>query len=51
MPIGSVIGGVLAQYGLRIPMYVGGAIATIVALASINFFLSVAGTAPAPAAK
>lgn len=42
MPIGSVIGGVLAQYGLRIPMYVGGAIATIVALASINFFLSAA---------
>ena len=48
MPIGSVIGGVLAQYGLRIPMYVGGAIATIVALASINFFLSVAKSVEVP---
>jgi len=51
MPIGSLIGGVLAHYSLRLPMYVGGVIASVIALASIKFFLSVAGTAPAPAAK
>lgn len=42
MPIGSVLGGVLAQYGLRIPLYVGGFIATMVALASVRFFMSLA---------
>jgi len=47
MPIGSLIGGVLAHFSLRLPMYVGGVIASVIALASINFFLSVAGTAPA----
>ena len=49
MPIGSLIGGVLAHFSLRLPMYVGGVIASVIALASIKFFLSVAGTAPAPA--
>jgi MFS family permease len=43
MPIGSVLGGVLAQYGLRIPMYVGGVIASVIALSSIKFFMGVAG--------
>jgi MFS family permease len=47
MPIGSLIGGVLAHFSLRLPMYVGGVIASVIALASIKFFLSVAGTAPA----
>ena len=42
MPIGSVLGGVLAQYGLRIPLYVGGFIATTIALLSIRFFMSLA---------
>jgi MFS family permease len=42
MPIGSVLGGVLAQYGLRIPLYVGGFIATIIALLSIRFFMGIA---------
>ena len=40
MPIGSVIGGVLAHFNLRLPMYVGGLIATIVSLLSIQFFMS-----------
>jgi MFS family permease len=42
MPIGSVLGGVLAQYGLRIPLYVGGFIATTIALLSIRFFMGIA---------
>jgi MFS family permease len=48
MPIGSIIGGVLAHYSLRLPMYVGGVIATIIALGSINFFLSVAKRTEVP---
>ena len=40
MPIGSVMGGLLATTGLRTPLYVGGFIATVVALFSIKFFLS-----------
>jgi MFS family permease len=40
MPIGSVIGGVLAHFNLRLPMYVGGLIASIVSLLSIQFFMS-----------
>ena len=52
MPIGSLIGGVLAHYNLRLPMYVGGVIASVIALSSIKFFLSVASTASsAEAAK
>ncbi|MBU3735183.1 MAG: MFS transporter [Candidatus Planktophila sp.] len=42
MPIGSLIGGVLAHFNLRLPMYVGGVIASVIALSSISFFLSVA---------
>jgi MFS family permease len=45
MPIGSLLGGVLAHYSLRLPMYVGGVIASVIALSSIKFFLSVASTA------
>lgn len=45
MPIGSLLGGVLAHYSLRLPMYVGGAIATTLAFASIGFFLNIAETA------
>ncbi len=52
MPIGSLLGGVLAHYNLRLPMYVGGVIASVIALSSIKFFLSVASTAfSADAAK
>lgn len=42
MPIGSLLGGVLASYGLRTPLYVGGLIATLIAISSIKFFLTIA---------
>jgi len=45
MPLGSLLGGVLANYGLRTPMYVGGAIASTLALASFSFLLNIAETA------
>jgi MFS family permease len=45
MPIGSLLGGVLAHYSLRLPMYVGGVIATTIAFLSINFFLNISETA------
>jgi len=45
MPIGSLLGGVLAHYGLRLPMHVGGAIATTIALLSIKFLLNVSEAA------
>ncbi len=45
MPIGSLLGGVLAHYSLRLPMYVGGAIATTLAFLSIGFLLNISETA------
>jgi MFS family permease len=45
MPIGSLIGGVLAHFSLRLPMYVGGFIASVIALSSITFLMSVAKSA------
>jgi len=47
MPIGSLIGGVLAHFSLRLPMYVGGVIASVIALSSITFLMSVAKSAEA----
>jgi MFS family permease len=47
MPIGSLVGGVLAHFSLRLPMYVGGVVASVIAFSSIKFFLSVAATADA----
>jgi MFS family permease len=41
MPIGSLLGGVLASFNLRLPMYVGGVIATVIAFFSITFFLNI----------
>jgi MFS family permease len=41
MPIGSLIGGVLASFSLRLPMYIGGAIATLIALFSIGFLVNI----------
>ena len=41
MPFGSLIGGVLAHHSLRLPMYVGGVIATLIAGFSIRFLLSI----------
>lgn len=48
MPIGSLIGGVLAHYSLRLPMYAGGVVATVITLSSIKFFLSVAKNVETP---
>ena len=45
MPIGSLLGGVLAHYSLRLPMYVGGVIASVIAFLSIGFLLNIAETA------
>jgi MFS family permease len=45
MPIGSLIGGVLAHFSLRLPMYVGGVLASVIALSSITFLMSVAKSA------
>ena len=39
MPIGALLGGVLANFGLRVPLFIGGAIATMIALSAINFLL------------
>ena len=47
MPIGSLVGGVLAHFNLRLPMYVGGVVASVIAFSSIKFFLSVAASADA----
>lgn len=45
MPIGSLLGGVLAHYSLRLPMYVGGFIATGLAVLSIGFLLNISESA------
>lgn len=42
IPIGSLIGGVLAHFDLRLPMYVGGTMASVIAISSITFLMSVA---------
>ena len=44
MPIGSVMGGLLATTGLRTPLCVGGSIATVIALFSLKFMLSIGST-------
>jgi hypothetical protein len=41
MPFGSLIGGFLANAGLRTPLIVGGIVATIVSGTSLKFFLSI----------
>jgi MFS family permease len=45
MPVGSLLGGVLAHYSLRLPMYVGGVIATTLAFLSIGFLINISETA------
>ena len=47
MPIGSLLGGVLAHHGLRLPMYVGGIIASVISISSIKFLLSISASAEA----
>ena len=41
MPLGSLLGGVLANFSLRLPLYVGGALACVVSIASIGFLLNI----------
>ena len=41
MPIGSVIGGVIARGGLRLPFLIGGGIATLIALVSFKRIVEV----------
>ena len=45
MPFGSLIGGVLAHYSLRLPMYVGGVVATVIAGLSVKFLLKIGDVA------
>ncbi len=37
MPFGSLLGGFIAKGGLRLPLFVGGTIATLISLLSLNF--------------
>jgi hypothetical protein len=39
MPFGSLLGGFLAKGGLRLPLLIGGTIATVIALLSLRFLL------------
>lgn len=41
MPFGSLLGGVVAKGGLRLPFYLGGTLCTLIALFSLRFFLTV----------
>jgi MFS family permease len=45
MPFGSLLGGFIAQGGLRLPLLIGGAIATVIALLSFRFLLHVGESA------
>ncbi|NCW72519.1 MAG: MFS transporter [Actinobacteria bacterium] len=46
MPFGSLLGGFIAKGGLRLPLLIGGTIATVIALFSLRFLLHV-GQSPA----
>jgi hypothetical protein len=37
MPIGSLLGGFIAQYGLRMPYFIAGGVALIIAFAGFRF--------------
>jgi hypothetical protein len=37
MPIGALIGGVIAQSGLRLPLIVGGTATTLISLSAFKF--------------
>jgi len=45
MPFGSLLGGFLAKGGLRLPLLIGGTIATVIALLSLRFLLQGLNTA------
>ena len=40
MPLGSLFGGFLATHGLRLPFFVGGAVATAIALFNFSWLAS-----------
>jgi MFS family permease len=40
MPIGSLLGGFIAQFGLRMPYFIAGGIALLIAVASVRFVIS-----------
>lgn len=46
MPIGSLMGGVIAQFGLRMPYLVAGSIALFVAILGIRFIISLKNLFP-----
>lgn len=48
MPFGSLLGGVIANYGLRLPLFIGGLISTSISLFSIRFFLNFAKSESVP---
>ncbi len=48
MPFGSLLGGFIAKTGLRAPLIVGGAIATVIATLSLPFLIGVSENAEAP---
>lgn len=37
MPFGSLLGGYISTFGLRIPIFIGGLVGTIIALFNLNF--------------
>jgi hypothetical protein len=37
MPIGSLLGGLIAQYGLRMPYFIAGGVALIIAVLGFRF--------------
>ncbi|MEY3347128.1 MAG: hypothetical protein RIR40_853, partial [Actinomycetota bacterium] len=41
MPIGSIIGGVIARGGLRLPFLIGGGIATLISLLTFRRIIKV----------
>jgi hypothetical protein len=41
MPIGSIIGGVIARGGLRLPFLIGGGIATLISLLAFRRIIKV----------
>lgn len=40
MPLGSLVGGIIATHGLRLPILIGGAVATAIALANFRWISS-----------
>jgi MFS family permease len=48
MPFGSLLGGFIAKTGLRAPLIVGGAVATVIATLSLPFLIGVSENAEAP---